>query len=90
MTEDEFSFESHFGLGMGIRNEWFRGGDGVLIEYLKKEGLTFPIHLDDISDVIIRAYHRSLIGVDIDIKGLVASISNKDQEKESEYKENVT
>ena len=72
MTEEEFSFESHFGLGMVIRNDCFRGGDGQLIEHLRQHGLEFPIHLDDISDIIIRAYYRHLIDVDIDLESLIA------------------
>lgn len=33
LSEDEFFMESHFTIGMGIRNEWIRGGNPELVKF---------------------------------------------------------
>ncbi len=82
ITEDEFSMKSHFGLGMWIRNQLFRRGNGELMKYLKEQGLTQPVHLDDISDIVIRAYYRHLTGKDIDLGGIMSCFNRMEEPKE--------
>lgn len=46
LTEDEFFMESHFTLGMGIRNEWLRSGNPELVKFFLDQGVKHP---DDMS-----------------------------------------
>jgi len=57
MTEDEFLSGSHFGLGMWIRNNWIRGGDGKLANDFNSKGI---FHSDNISGIILTCYYRQL------------------------------
>ena len=57
LTEDEFFMESHFTLGMGIRNEWLRSGNPELVKFFLDQGVK---HLDDMSAMILTSYYRHL------------------------------
>ena len=57
LTEEEFFMESHFTLGMGIRNEWFRSGNPELVKFFLDQGVK---HLDDMSAMILTSYYRHL------------------------------
>lgn len=61
MTENEFIANSHFGLGMWIRNNWglWKGRD--LSKYFNSIGIYHP---DDISGIILTSYYRHLKGQD--------------------------
>ena len=57
LTEDEFFMESHFTIGMGIRNEWIRSGNPELVTFFLDQGIK---HLDDMSATILTSYYRHL------------------------------
>ena len=57
LTEDEFFMESHFTLGMGIRNEWIRSGNPELVTFFLDQGVKHP---DDMSAMILTSYYRYL------------------------------
>ena len=62
--------ESHFTLGMGIRNEWLRSGKPRTREVLFKTK-AFK-HLDDMSAMILTSYYRHLLGKEIDFEGQIS------------------
>ena len=57
LTEDEFFMESHFTIGMGIRNEWIRSGNLELVTFFLDQGVKHP---DDMSAMILTSYYRYL------------------------------
>ena len=57
LTEEEFFMESHFTLGMGIRNEWIRSGNPELVKFFLDQGVKHP---DDMSAMILTSYYRHL------------------------------
>ena len=57
MSEDEFLGESHFGLGMWIRNNWGLWQGGELAKEFNNKGI---FHLDDMSGIILKCYYRQL------------------------------
>ena len=57
LTEEEFFMESHFTLGMGIRNEWIRSGNPELVTFFLEKGVKHP---DDMSAMILTSYYRYL------------------------------
>ena len=65
LTEDEFFMESHFTIGMGIRNEWIRSGNPELVKFFLDQGVKHP---DDMSAMILTSYYRHLLGKEIDIE----------------------
>lgn len=78
MTETEFISNSHFGLGMWIRNEWlykrlagFSVGESELRKDLESKGLFTN---DDMSGIILRSYYRKLNNQNIDFEQQVADI----------------
>ena len=70
LTEDEFFMESHFTLGMGIRNEWIRSGNPELVTFFLDQGVKHP---DDMSAMILTSYHRHLLGKEIDLEGQISA-----------------
>ena len=77
LTEDEFFKESHFTIGMGIRNEWIRSGNPELVKFFLDQGVE---HLDDMSAMILTSYYRHLLGKEIDFEGQI-SAHKKQSEK---------
>ena len=77
LTEEEFFMESHFTLGMGIRNEWIRSGNPELVKFFSDEGVKHP---DDMSAMILTSYYRHLLGKEIDFEGQI-SAHKKQSEK---------
>ena len=77
LTEEEFFMESHFSLGMGIRNEWIRSGNPELVKFFLDEGVKHP---DDMSAMILTSYYRHLLGKEIDFEGQI-SAHKKQSEK---------
>ena len=77
LTEEEFFMESHFSLGMGIRNEWIRSGNPELVKFFLDEGVKHP---DDMSAMILTSYYRHLLGKEIDFEGQI-SVHKKQSEK---------
>ncbi|MCH5598099.1 DUF6794 domain-containing protein [Niabella ginsengisoli] len=61
MTEDQFIGNSHFGLGIWIRNNWRLWKDGDLSKYFNSIGIYHP---DDMSGIILTSYYRQLKGQD--------------------------
>ena len=57
LTEEEFFMESHFTIGMGIRNEWIRSGNPELVKFFLDQGVKHP---DDMSAMILTSYYRYL------------------------------
>jgi hypothetical protein len=57
MTEEEFLVDSHFGLGMWIRNNWRLWRGGKLANDLKSKGIFHP---DEMSATILRCYYRQV------------------------------
>ena len=70
LTEEEFFMESHFSLGMGIRNEWIRSGNPELMKFFLDEGVKHP---DDMSAMILTSYYRHLLGKEIDFEGQISA-----------------
>ena len=70
LTEEEFFMESHFTLGMGIRNEWLRSGNPELVKFFLDQGVE---HLDDMSAMILTSYYRHLLGKEIDFEGQISA-----------------
>ena len=70
LTEDEFFMESHFTIGMGIRNEWIRSGNPELVKFFLDEGVKHP---DDMSAMILTSYYRHLLGKEIDFEGQISA-----------------
>ena len=70
LTEEEFFMESHFSLGMGIRNEWIRSGNPELVKFFLDEGVKHP---DDMSAMILTSYYRHLLGKEIDLEGQISA-----------------
>ena len=77
LTEDEFFMESHFTIGMGIRNEWIRGGNPELVTFFLDQGVKHP---DDMSAMILTSYHRHLLGKEIDFEGQIAEYKNQSEQ----------
>ncbi|WP_157604484.1 DUF6794 domain-containing protein [Solitalea canadensis] len=63
-TEDEFSANAHFGIGMWIRNNWQLWGGSRLSIFFNEMGIYHP---DDMSGIIIHSYHRYLTGKTISL-----------------------
>jgi len=61
MTEDQFVGNSHFGVGMWIRNNWGLWRGGELAKYFNSIGIFHP---DDMSGIILTSYYRQLKGQD--------------------------
>ena len=57
---------AHMGLGMYIRNEWFRAGRSALPAALQAE------HLDDASAIVLTSYWRHLNAKPLDVKRQVS------------------
>jgi hypothetical protein len=55
--EDQIPFSYHDGLGRWIRNKWGLWQNSRLAGEFKNMGIT---HADDMSGIILRAWHRSL------------------------------
>lgn len=68
LTEEEFFMESHFTIGMGIRNEWIRSGNPELVKFFLDQGVKHP---DDMSAMILTSYYRHLLGKEIDLEGQI-------------------
>ena len=63
-TEDEFTTNSHFGLGMWMRNNWQLWGGSRLSKYFNQLGISHP---DDMSGIILSSYYRNHTGMDINL-----------------------
>ena len=57
--------DAHFGLGMQIRNEWFRTGGSDLPRILSEAGAK---SMDDMSTLVLSAYWRRLNGRPFDLQ----------------------
>ena len=77
LTEDEFFMESHFTIGMGIRNEWIRSGNPELVTFFLEKGVKHP---DDMSAMILTSYYRHLLGKEIDFEGQIAEYKNQSEQ----------
>jgi hypothetical protein len=69
MKEDSFVTESHFGIGMWIRNNWGLWGSSRLSSYFSDLEIFHP---DDMSGIILRSYHRKLNNKDIKLEEQIA------------------
>lgn len=64
-SEEDFCADSHFGLGLWMRNNWGLWGGSRLSKYFTKIGINHP---DDMSAIILVSYHRQITGKDIGLK----------------------
>lgn len=64
LSEQEFTSNSHFGLGLLIRNNWALWKGSRLYIFFKEKGITHP---DDMSGIILKSYYRNLNGIDINL-----------------------
>jgi len=55
----------HFGLGMGMRNEWGLWGGSRLAKWFNAQGITHP---DDMSGIILHSFWRHLNGKPITLE----------------------
>ncbi len=88
-TEDEFSSNAHFGLGLRMRNNWQLWGGSRLSKYFNELGIFHP---DDISGIIIDSYYRHLNNKDIKLAEQIKYYQDywekyKDEELERNKKE---
>lgn len=61
VSEDEFLMNSHFGLGIWIRNNWDIWKGGELVNSLTRDiDPPYFYHEDDLSSRILSAYYRHL------------------------------
>jgi hypothetical protein len=65
MTEGQFIGNSHFGLGMWMRNNWGLWKGGELSKYFNSIGIFHP---DDMSGIILTSYYRQLKGLDRELE----------------------
>lgn len=65
MSEDEFTANAHFGIGMWMRNNWKLWGGSRLSKYFNDLGVFHP---DDMSGIILTSYHRYLLGRDVKLE----------------------
>lgn len=65
LSEKQFISNSHFGLGLWIRNNWGLWKESRLYVFFKTKGVFHP---DDISGIILRSYHRYLNGKEIKLE----------------------
>jgi hypothetical protein len=78
MSENEFLMNTHFTIGLWIRNEWlydrflgFNIGDSELREELFEMGV--PTN-DDMSGLILRSYYRHLTNQEINVEQQINDI----------------
>lgn len=64
---------AHMGLGMYIRNTWFRAGHSQLANQFRVLGAR---SLDDASSIVLTSYWRRLNGRPLDVAGQVARYAN--------------
>ena len=65
LPENISTVKLHYGLGMWIRNNWGLWGNSQLQQCLHDSGF---IHPDDMSAIILKAYHRHLNGKKLNLK----------------------
>ena len=73
MTEDEFTSNAHFGIGLWMRNNWGLWGGSRLSKYFNTLGIFHP---DDMSGTILTSYHRHLLGQDIKLEEQIEFYKN--------------
>jgi hypothetical protein len=66
MPERQAVRRAHMGLGMYIRNDWFRRGGSALPQLLQAR------HLDDASSIVLTSYWRYLNGRPLDVEQQIA------------------
>lgn len=64
MSEEEFVTQTHFGMGLSIRNSWGLWKGSRLSKYFNDIGISHP---DYMSSTILKNYHRHLNGLEIDM-----------------------
>lgn len=74
-------------LGRWIIINWGFEGGSRLSHALRQQGITFP---EDMSRVIMRSWHRHLVGQPIDLEGQVAIIQERIQAEQAERMQNAT
>jgi hypothetical protein len=65
MNEEEFIGNSHFGIGLWMRNNWGLWGGSRLSKYFNLKGINHP---DDMSGIILTSYYRQLTGQEIKLE----------------------
>lgn len=70
MTEREFMVNTHFGLGMWIRNNWGLWRGQTLADYFNSIGIFHP---DDMSAIILKSFHRDLNGKNWEVDDQIKS-----------------
>jgi hypothetical protein len=66
--ENEIPFRYHSGLGRWIRNQWGLWQSSRLAVHFKSMGIT---HADDMSGIILHAWHRTLNNKPVEVEKLV-------------------
>jgi len=74
LDEKTFASRTHFGLGKWIRNNWQLWGGSRLSTYFQGLGVYHP---DDISWIILTAYHRHIAGKEINVEELIESTEHE-------------
>ena len=64
MSYGDFVTESHFGVGMWMRNHWGLWRGSRLSKYFNERGYSHP---DDMSNEILSLYYKRLTGENIDL-----------------------
>ena len=62
MTSRDFGARLHLGFGMWMRNNWRLWGGSRLSKYFNSKGVRHP---DNMSGIILAAYHKHLQGIEI-------------------------
>jgi hypothetical protein len=80
-AEEEDLILFHFGLGMGLRNDWGLWRDSRLAHYFRGLGVD---DADEMSGVILAAYHRHMHGRDIRLDELLEQARVKEHDHPSD------
>jgi hypothetical protein len=81
--ENKAVTSAHFGLGMYIRNEWFRAGQSKLPGLLQATGAR---HMDDMSAIVLTSYWRHLNSIPLRANEQVECYTNwwKEQTRQTQ------
>jgi hypothetical protein len=76
-SEDDFTFSAHLGIGVWMRNQWMYQSKSAIYKHFQSIGFD---HEDDISELLLRFYHRHLTGKPLEVEALIEKKLKRDIE----------
>jgi len=73
-SEEQIAMQSHFGFGRWIRNNWQLYSNTKLVKDLVKRGI---LHPDNMSTIILTAYHRKLRDEPLKLETMIAALQKE-------------